>query len=569
MKLSLSRLCSAALLVAFLTTGCGSGTTNNVLTPYAPAAVEGALSPQDVALAQAMAQDPDVATQLAPTANLNAMIAARSATKTGTQAAATGALTISVADLQTNYQTLFCGLSDKLGVTITSPESVAKINYIRNQSGTGYFNLLNNPISNNAVGVTAVSFQPVTYQTTVPLPSGAQTFQVSGGLLMPLGISKAQIKGVVVYFHGTTFNKQMVGSNYSGNVETQLMAQVFASQGYIVAIPDYVGQGVDWQDVHPYVLYPQVSAKTAVDMLAAVKPLIVSQYGFTGAEPALKLFSTGYSEGGSYALWFSTFISRTPGVLDTFYALTHSMGCEGAYATSTVMKGFLFGDVQKSNGNIYNIQRQVLVNLVKPLLSADAFLSYATYSVNSSWAGVFNMSFFNLDCEFLMPQGACDVLDEQVDIAEAFAKENTTIAKPLLFGALGKHANGAIYPGLLEMLTSKSNSVNSLVSPILLTPTSQQQLDAALQAADANLSAVADQGASIITLSFDSVVVPNNFDSLLAAYPSKIRAAYRVNVDDLKVVSPFSVGVPMWVPVDHLHGLIYEFLYVLNTFNSF
>lgn len=423
-----------------------------------------------------------------------------------------------MADLQTHYEIMFCGISQKLGVTISSPQSVAKINYIKAQPGTGYFNLLAKPIANNQAGVTAVSFQPVTYQTTVPLPAGDQTFQVSGGLLMPLGIDKTKVKGIVTYFHGTTFNKQQVGSNHATNPETQLMAQVFASQGYIVIVPDYVGQGIDWQNVHPYVLYPQVSAKTAVDMLTAVKPLIVSRYGYNGGEPALKLFSTGYSEGGSYALWFNSFISATPSILDSFYALTHAMGCEGVYATSTVMKGYLFTDVQKSHANTFNIQRQALANAVKPILSADAFLSYATYSVNSSWTAVFNMKYFDLDCEFLIPQGNCDVLAQHVDIADAFA---------------------------------------------------QSQLDAALQAADANLSGVANGGASAITLSEDSVVVPNNFDSLVAAYPTKLRSTYRVPVDDLMVVSPFSVERATFVPVDHMHGLIYEFLYVLNTFNQF
>lgn len=568
MYFPLRRLCGAALVITLLTAGCGGGASNNDLVPYNPPAVQGALTAEEAQIANATVENPDLATQLVPTAHLDALIAAKPDTETKA-AGVPGALTISVADLQTNYETLFCGLSQKLGVTLTSPQSIDKINFIKRQPGTGYFDLLAKPIANNRAGVRSVSFQPVTYQTTVPLPSGDQTFQVSGGLLMPLGINKSKLKGVVVYFHGTTFNKQMVGSNYATNPETQLMAQVFASQGYVVAIPDYVGQGVDWQNVHPYVLYPRVSAKTAVDMLAAVKPLIMAQYGFNGAEPALKLFSTGYSEGGSYAVWLSNFISATPAVLDPFYALTHSMGCEGAYATSTVMKGYLFSDVKKIDGNVYNIQQQVLVNAVKPILSADAFLSYATYSVNSAWAGVFNMRFFDLDCEALIPQDNCDVLDQHIDIADAFAKESTPVAKPMLFGAAGKHSNGATYPGLREMPTSTSNSVNSLVSPILLTASAQRQLDEALRAADANLSPVSDGGVSIITLSLDSVVVPNNFDSLLAAYPSKIGTSYRVNVDDLWVVSPFSVSNALFVPVDHMHGLIYEFLYALNTFNQF
>ena len=63
----------------------------------------------------------------------------------------------------------------------------------------------------------------------------------------------------------------------------------------------------------------------------------------------------------------------------------------------------------------------------------------------------------------------------------------------------------------------------------------------------------------------------NNFDLLLANNPSKIRDAYKIDHTKLQILAPFSqqVGQAVFVPTDHLHALIYEFLYALNTFNQF
>ncbi len=364
---------------------------------------------------------------------------------------------------------MFCQLNSQHGVTLQSPECQAKIAYISQQSSTGFFNLTQKPILNNPLGVTGIQFQQVNYTTQVPLPQGTRSFQVSGGLIMPQGITGAQVKGVVVYFHGTSFNKTTVGSNYTSNGETRLVAQVFASQGYIVLIPDYVGQGADWQSVHPYVLYPQVSAKTAVDMLAAVAPTLKTQYQFSDAS-VLKLFSAGYSEGGAYSLWFTTYLYQNPGTLHSQYQLKHSVGMEGAYNASKVTKGFLFDDVALGGGNPYNIQVQAVTNLVKPLLSADAFLSYATYQLNGDVQSVFNPDFYSLKC-LVLSQALCNVNGKNLTIGEAFAQPSTMIASQLLFSSLKQTANSATYP--TDLVLSSKNSVNALISSSFLSSASQ------------------------------------------------------------------------------------------------
>lgn len=533
------------------------------------------------ALLRAHVEHPDLVTRIAPLNHLDPLhgaatttaVLARTSQRAPLATVADGD-TISAADLETAYETQFCQLNSSRGVTMDAPQCQANIAYIKGQGAAGSFDLGAKPILNNPLGVTGVKFDVIHYSTDVELPQGDRTFAVSGGLMLPQGISGDKVKGVVTYFHGTTFNKAVVGSNYSGNGETRLLAEVFASQGYIVVVPDYVGQGDDYKDVHPYVLYPRVSAKTAVDMLAAVAPTIRDQYQLdAGAQ--LKLFSAGYSEGGSYSLWFSSYVHELPSALDALYALTHSVGMEGAYSTSSVTKGFLFDNVEQGGANTYTIHNQAVTNIVKPLLSADAFLSYATYQLNGDTASVFNPDFYAMKCTLanLLPailQAACNVGGTNVDMAGAFALEKTDISTALLASAIRKSANGSTYP--YDLVLSWKNSVNSLVSATLLGDAGQATLDAALRAADANLEALPDKAVSVITLDLDSVVTPNNYKSLVAAYPAKIRDSYVIPSHSLQVVSQLSYltqNAPVYVDVDHLQAPAFEFLYALNTFNQF
>lgn len=547
--------------LSLILTGCGSSQQDFVVSQ---ATSSPALTDQQI-VDQAAVDDADTALTIVPLDHLDPLTAF-----SGISGQTIGQPTLMTIDqLEADYETIFGSLSQTLGVTLSTQEVVENIEYIRLQPETGYFNLLEQPIKNNPFGIEAVSFRNVAYSTTVPLPGGDQTFQVSGALLIPEGLPAEDLQGVIVYFHGTTFAKNAVPSN-PANGEMNLNAQVFASQGYVVVMPDYVGQGADWASVHPYVLYPQVSAQTAVDMLSAVKATIEDEFG-PSALDTVQLFSAGYSEGGAYSLWFNAYLKENPSVLDPFYVLTHSVGMEGAYSTSQVIYDYLFDNVEVSTDNIYEAQSQSLVNIVKPLLSADAFLSYAAYSLDSNFTDTFNQDFFNMKATLPVPQSLCNVNGRQLTIAQAFALEATNISSEVLSSALGKRGNGAKYPGVADILTSSENSVNPLVSALVLTPAFQVPLRQAMEAADVDLSAVDNDGVSIITLDQDSVVSPNNFDVLLAAYPDKIRNAVEVNHERLRTTSAFSgeVGKPVWEPIDHLGGPIFEFLYALHIFNQF
>lgn len=107
-------------------------------------------------------------------------------------------------------------------------------------------------------------------------------------------------KGLVIFNHGTTTDRNMSPSRYTGGkatTETELAILAFASGGYAVAMPDYLGLG-DEKGFHPYPL-GAINQLSAVDIIAPARALARRQNVALGS----RLFVTGYSEGGAVAMW--------------------------------------------------------------------------------------------------------------------------------------------------------------------------------------------------------------------------------------------------------------------------
>jgi pimeloyl-ACP methyl ester carboxylesterase len=107
-------------------------------------------------------------------------------------------------------------------------------------------------------------------------------------------------KGLVVFNHGTLADRRASPSRFTGRAdssETELAILAFASGGYAVAIPDYLGLG-DHQAAHPYPL-GAVNSRSAVDIIAPARTLAARQKNTIGAQ----LFVSGYSEGGAVGMW--------------------------------------------------------------------------------------------------------------------------------------------------------------------------------------------------------------------------------------------------------------------------
>lgn len=124
--------------------------------------------------------------------------------------------------------------------------------------------------------------EPADAGAVIMLPSGA-------------GPDCSGPRPVLLYAHGTVLDKTFSMARLNG--EARLIASMFAAQGYIVVAPDYAGYGSSSLPYHPY-LNAEQQAGDMVDALRAAR----SAYAALGAQPAPRLFLTGYSQGGFVAL---------------------------------------------------------------------------------------------------------------------------------------------------------------------------------------------------------------------------------------------------------------------------
>ena len=149
--------------------------------------------------------------------------------------------------------------------------------------------------------------------------------RVSGLVLIPTDTNGNMItnpKGVLLYFHPTTFGKHQVPSNITSTIDPDpsadngdymayIMASIYASHGYIVVDPDYLGQGVNVDVIHPYAIYPQTNALSGIYMLSAANEFLNQKYPeFSKKLTKLNLFISSYSEGGAYAVWASRLLQN-------------------------------------------------------------------------------------------------------------------------------------------------------------------------------------------------------------------------------------------------------------------
>jgi dienelactone hydrolase len=128
-----------------------------------------------------------------------------------------------------------------------------------------------------------VNVYEVVYTTT--FVNGA-VVKASGFLYVP----EADIKShpTLIYNHGT----DLCHENYFHGKGEQSICLAFATDGYIVLCPDYVG--INKGEMHQLYLHAATEAAASVDMLHAIEPLLES----FGVERSGQLFTSGYSQGG-------------------------------------------------------------------------------------------------------------------------------------------------------------------------------------------------------------------------------------------------------------------------------
>jgi hypothetical protein len=141
----------------------------------------------------------------------------------------------------------------------------------------------------------------IQYQT---LGAANEATTASGGLMVPGGSNAActGARPIVLYAHGTTTSKNynIVDITNAENAEGLFLATVFASQGYIVVAPNYVGYDTSTLPYSAFLVGQQQSTDMINALEAARKALPVAAAASTS--DGGKLFITGYSQGGYVAL---------------------------------------------------------------------------------------------------------------------------------------------------------------------------------------------------------------------------------------------------------------------------
>lgn len=496
-----------------------------------------------------------------------------------------------VGDIEDKYDELFCDgelNTDKCRHNIAS---------IKNDINSGGFDLSKKPIEDNSSHVEAVKLVTIDYQSNVMLPNDkklSQLFKTSGLMMFPRGsdFESSDIKGVILYFHPTAFDKQNVPSSMAAYTKQDYVyAGLFAAQGYVVMLPDYIGQGIDYRNIHPYVLYPVPNVSSAMQLLNIGARYIESEYAIDRNYDKLKLFTVGYSEGGAYSIWFSKCGQGFCNYLDNnvpdsnkiyyhfnrLYDYVASVGLDGAYDLSNVVKPFLTEDVEKDSVNRFNIENVEVTNLVKPGLSMLALMSYMKYNLkydsSEQFAKAYNSEFYNMKCTgSLNPQSGCNLsigsVQKNLNFLQALTEEHindTEFVQSIFKSAIYKklEQGGVTYRylyNIFDVFSPSKNSIDALSYKSMLD--SNDFSTAMKNASITNFGSETKKPLMLFSLEHDSVVSPNstinfvNSDLVTKVYLKNDKVHVRNLLNDKDVA------------VDHIHGENYANIYALNFINQ-
>jgi len=167
----------------------------------------------------------------------------------------------------------------------------------------------------------AVGISRITYRT---LGARGEATTAAAAIMVPAGAGCTGPRPVLLYAHGTSVEQAYDMSALESNREAQLVAAMFAAQGYIVVAPNYTGYAGSTLPYHPY-LNAEAQADDMVDAWRAAR----RGFGQIGATASARLFIAGYSQGGHVAL-------ATQRALQQRYAgeaaVTAVAGMSGPYA---------------------------------------------------------------------------------------------------------------------------------------------------------------------------------------------------------------------------------------------
>jgi hypothetical protein len=445
-------------------------------------------------------------------------------------------------------------LSDYYTQTIC-PDEISETQCQQNETNLdtpdfGNFDVGADPIGNNPLNIQRVDADKITYGA---INVGGAPVTVSGGIVVP-ELAAASIKGIVLFFHGTTVQRSNVPSNFitagnpGGSYSGMLLAAVWASQGYVVVMPDFIGLGDDTADPHPYVIYPQEDAQSGLAMVKAARTYLAGKV--SGRMP---LFITGYSEGGAYALEAAHLMQNNPRYASALKVkLKDTVPISGAFDLTGTMLPYLFYNISSADNPWFSLS-PLTSALSKPYLSADLALSFAHY-------GAISPTDIVVDPFYVCTENNLPDCGTSGNIDGLYYEANITDTTAVL-AMVGQATQTA--------WTSDNNSLQPLLTPAyaaaLMDGDPANPLYAQLLKGN-TYQFTPNFPLALVSLQQDSVVTRVNTDVaysyITTQNPTGPYQEFLVNNDLFMVPGFFSAA-----PVDHLTELPFLAVLALNQFN--
>jgi hypothetical protein len=422
----------------------------------------------------------------------------------------------------------------------------------------GNFDLASKPIANNPLGIKLVDAIKIDY-TAVNVNGTPVT--VSGGLAVP-EIPPGSIKGLVLYFHGTTVQRNNVPSAFTSTTSSYytngiLLAALWASQGYIVVMPDYIGLGDDTTNAHPYVAYPRVNAQSGLAMVLAVREILSQVYGISGTLP---MFVTGYSEGGAYSLEAAHLMQDNSGYAKQLNVqFKEAVPLSGFFDLTGTGLPYLFDNLSPVdfNNRWYSLTPAESI-ASKPFLSAYLALSFAHYSGIPA-TQILAKGFYQSCPASKTP---CGNLDDIYFNDTQFPDYDDVV--------LVDAGAQAVNAGWSAKATNYSNAITPLLTPQYADALQQKDTSNPLykQLSEADTYRFTPNfPVVLLSLEQDSVVTRRNTDVAYSYFQQQNpKGSYQeILVPNAEFLAP---GILSDAEVDHLTELPFLGVLILNEFNT-
>lgn len=394
-----------------------------------------------------------------------------------------------------------------------------------------------NSIESNSSGATAVSAYNITYNSPGLTTDGKLNYTnrvVSGAVYIPKDVPISKIKGIILYYHPTTYNSKEY-SHEMDVINGVKYPSLYAVNGYIVVLPDLLGFGADDAEMHPYI-YPSVNVMAGINMLKATNQLL-SKLGKPYTN--IPLILNGFSEGGMLSQKASYMIQNNQVSLDgTNTHLAFTVPMSGAFAIKSVQTSMEYSNLNTSN-NEFLIESQSEAAIAKPGLIAYATTSYNYYNNGTSCSQVLNNDFCNLEYDGKSTTVNQIMMDKSL---------STTVIQDILWEH-AKNVNG---------YSINNNSISLLTRHPVADEFTQAYYAIGL------FDWKTTSPISYIHLSRDSLVSPYNsmiaYASVMERSDASIVKKYEIKNNDYVIGSNH-------IPIDHNNPIMY--VVALSLFNDF